>query len=180
MFKNHNYTARYKAISKLIDDNSSVLDVCCGDSKLYYFLKQKNVNYTGLDFNPTFVNNSKRRGIDARIFNLNTDKLPQSEFVVFQASLYQFIPNHSSILKKLFDAADRYLIISEPVRNYAQSNKKIISFIGKILNNPGDSIKTHRFSLQTLKDALAPYKSYIINESILKGNIECLIVIRKY
>ena len=179
MFREH-YTQRYKAISNLIESNSSVLDVCCGDSKLYSFLERKQIDYLGLDFNPTFIKVSKRRGIQARMFDLYDDDLPKADFVVIQASLYQFIPDHNIILQKLFNAAKRYLIIAEPIKNYAQSKWKVVSLLGKLLNNPaGDGMKMHRFNLITLKEAMRPFEKNIVEEFMMLGNIEYVFVVKK-
>lgn len=178
MFKKY-YTDRYKAIKNVIDNNSSVVDVCCGDSKLYAFLKCKNINYLGLDFNQTFIKFSNKRGINVRLFDIYKDEIPVSDFVVIQGSMYQFIPNHNKILKKLYEAADKYLIITEPIRNYAQSQNNFISLIGRLLNNPGDSMKVHRFTLQTFKEALQPFKGNIVSENIINGDIEYMVVIKK-
>ena len=38
------YNSRYLEIANIIDNNSSVIDVCCGDAKLYEFLKKKMLN----------------------------------------------------------------------------------------------------------------------------------------
>ena len=42
------YNARYLEIANLIENNSSVIDICCGDAKLYEFLKKKMLNIPGL------------------------------------------------------------------------------------------------------------------------------------
>jgi len=178
MFWKH-YNTRYKTIKNSIEENSSVIDVCCGDSKLYSFLKSKNVDYLGLDFNPTFIKSSKKRGINVRLFNMYEDEIPKSDIIVIQASLYQFIPNHSEILDKLYNATNKYLIITEPIRSYAQSKNKIVSLIGRLLNNPGDDMKIHRFTLQTFKEALNPFQENIVSEFVMNGDIEYMVVIKK-
>ena len=55
LFK-RNYKRRYLEIANLIENNSSVIDICCGDAQLYSFLKNKKIKYTGIDFNNTFLN----------------------------------------------------------------------------------------------------------------------------
>jgi len=59
------YLDRYKVVSDLIESNSSILDICCGDCKIYDFLKVKNVNYVGIDFNKAFVKAAQNKGIRA-------------------------------------------------------------------------------------------------------------------
>ena len=50
------YASRYRAISELIPDGSSVLDLCCGPALLYHrCLRAKDVQYTGFDINSRFI-----------------------------------------------------------------------------------------------------------------------------
>ena len=175
----HSFTERYEAIRDLIEESSTVIDVCCGDCKVHDFLKDKKIDYTGLDFNQNFVNAANKKGIKTIFFNIYENEIPKADYILFQASLYQFIPRHEQILKKLFDAAIKYVIISEPVKNYADSKSKIISFIAKMLNDPGDGIKPYRFTIDTLKEALRPFKDNIVKERLISNNIEYIAVIKK-
>ena len=176
---NKYYTDRYIAVKNIIEDNSSVIDVCCGDSKLYSFLKCKNVKYLGLDFNTKFIKYSKKNNINVKNFNIIEEVIPKADYVVMQASLYQFIPDHNQVINKLFNAALKCLIITEPVKSFAQSKNRVISMAGKLLNNPGDSLKEHRFTLKTLKEAMSPFSDNIVKEFLIKGGIEYLVEIRK-
>ena len=176
-YKN-SYRKRYQSIQSLIDANSSLVDVCCGDCKIYEFLKDKNISYKGLDFNSTFVKEANKKGIRVQQCNVHKDEIPSADYVLMQASLYQFIPHQGEVLQKLFNAAKKYLIIAEPVKNHADSKWKIVSFIAKQLNNPGDGIKTARFNINTLKEALKPFKENSVKE-ILVGDTEYIVLIKK-
>ena len=178
MYKNH-YNERYEAINNAIADNSSVVDVCCGDSYLQSFFRNKNIDYLGLDFNSTFIDFSSKRGINVKLFNIYEDDIPRADYIILQTSLYQFIPKHFQILQKLYQAADKYLIVTETMASYGGSKNKFISMIGKLLNNPGDGIKVERFSLPTFKKALEPFKINIENESFINGGLDYLVVIKK-
>lgn len=173
------YAERYKVIRDLIDDNSCVVDVCCGDCKMYDFLRDKEVEYTGLDFNQFFIKYARKKGIKAKIFNVYKDVVPGADYIILQASLYQFFPWHGQILNKLFGAARKYLIISEPVKTFGGSDSKFISFIGKVLNNPGNGIKTYRFSIDTLKNTLRPFERNITKELLISNNREYVVLIKK-
>ena len=173
------FNERYEAINELIPAGSSVVDVCCGDSFLYSFLKNKKIEYLGLDFNPSFIKNSIKQGINVKLFNIYEDPIPPADFVVIQASLYQFIPNHQKLLHKLYNSANKYLIITETIDSYGSSNNKFISFVGKILNNPGDGIKKERFTYLTFKKAIEPFKNKIENEISICGDLDILVSIKK-
>jgi trans-aconitate methyltransferase len=155
------YIGRYTAIRDLIPNSSSVIDVCCGDCKIYSYLLNKDINYTGVDFNPYFVKEARRKGINARLFDINKEEIPRADYILMQASLYQFFPYQHEILEKLFKAASKSLILSEPIKNKTHSTSKIISFLGVALNNPGDGIKGFRFNLLSLKEVLAPFQKNI-------------------
>ena len=171
------YRKRYEAVSSFIKEGSSVVDVCCGDCRIYDYLKNKRVNYTGLDFNTCFVNWANNRGIPARQFNIYNDEIPRSDYVLMMGSLCQFIPKHPQILDKLFKSAIRYLVISEPVMNYTQSRYKAVSIIATLLSDPGDGPKKYRFDKNTFNEAIAPFRRYIVKEFV--ANKEYVIFMDK-
>ena len=156
-----------------------MVDVCCGDSYLQSFFENKNIEYLGLDFNPTFINFSSKRGINAKLFNIYKDDIPQADYIVIQTSLYQFIPNHDQILQKLYQAADKYLIITETLKSLGGSGNKFVSSIGRFLNNPGDGVKAERFVMQTFKKAMKPFQKNIEHEFFINGGLDYLVVIKK-
>jgi len=81
------FKARYKAISEIIPDNISVVEVCAGDGYLYEcFLKKKNILYSGLDINPVFVSTAKRKGMPFFLHDLTKEAIPLSDYVIIQAS----------------------------------------------------------------------------------------------
>lgn len=174
------YNSRYLEIANIIENNSSVIDVCCGDAKLYEFLKKKNIKYTGVDFSRTFYNFLKKKKIDIINMDIKNEKIPiKADYVVIQSSLYQFIPNHIDLVKKLLAVSKKYLIIQETVKSYTTSSNKLLSIIGKFLNNPGDGYKTERLDRKKLLNDL----NRINNKIILKKEFNCYkditVVIKK-
>ena len=69
---------RYEQIAALIPKHSSVVEVCCGDCYLYKnYLSHKNIEYTGLDFNPVFISKARAMGINVLHHNLlSNDSIP--------------------------------------------------------------------------------------------------------
>jgi len=174
------YKARYTEIANLIKNNSSVIDICCGDAQLYSFLKNKNIKYTGIDFNNVFLNHLRKKKIDVIHMDINQEKIPiKADYVVLQSSLYQFIPNHLQIIRKLLDVTQKYLIIQETVVSYTQSSNLLLSIIGKILNNPGDGYKTQRLDKQNLLKDLESMKNKIILRKDFNCYKDITIVIEK-
>lgn len=85
------YTARYRAVEGLVPEGASVVDLCCGPATLYTrYLRQKSVDYTGLDRNDRFVTKLTKAGGQGKVWNLTSaEPLPEADYVLMQASLYQ-------------------------------------------------------------------------------------------
>lgn len=159
------YKARYKNITKLIKQNSSVVDVCCGDCIVYEYLKIKNIDYLGLDISPAFIWNALKKDIPARLFDLRTDTLPQADYIILQGSLYQF-KNPEKIIKKLYTASRKSLIIAETIHTLAKNSlfaKTFLKRFGSLIVNT-EKRDSFRFDKVSLKKLLVPYKPrYIEN-----------------
>jgi SAM-dependent methyltransferase len=141
------FGARYAAIADLIPAACSVVDLCAGDCFLYSrYLATKQVNYLGLDISDEMVAFARSRGIPARRFDVRTDRVPAADVIVMQASLYQFLPDAASILRKLFAAAADRVIVAEPVRNLSSSSNAVVAALGRRLTRPsGDGYTAERF-----------------------------------
>ena len=174
------YNQRYQAIADLVEARSSLVDVCCGDSRIYSFLREKDIDYTGLDFNQCFVDKATKKGIRARLFDIRKDPVPQGDYILMQASLYQFYPNQHEIIRKLLDASSKALILSEPMKNKAHSQSKAISLLGVLFSNPGDGIKEFKFNPETLKETLRPFARNIKKEFLTANDIEYVVMLAKY
>ncbi len=171
------YRKRYEAVAGLIGPGRTVVDICCGDCKIHSFLK--GADYLGLDFNRTFVKSALARGINAREFDVRRDPIPAADDVLMIASLYQFIPDHLAILKKAYAAAEKRLILCEPVRNHADSRNRLLSWAAKWLNDPGNGVKKARLDLPALKETLRPFQDRISREFFVPGEIEYVVVIER-
>lgn len=141
-----NFNSHYEMIAKWIPDGSEVLDVCCGDATLYsLFLKKKKVIYKGIDINPYFIKSAEKKEIKVDYLNILEEEIPKADYIVVQASLYQFIPNQREIMKKLLSSTRKRFIISEPISNLSQSKWKLIKKLAQISANPGTGDKNCRF-----------------------------------
>ena len=124
------------AVAARIADGASVVDVCCGTARLHRdFLRARGCSYLGLDFNGDFVMHARRRGTDARWFDLERDPLPTADYVVICSSLYHFASRADEIVNKLRRAARRAVIVSEPVKNLSQL--PALGWLAAKLTDPG-------------------------------------------
>ena len=172
------YTHRYEAIRDLVEPGKSLVDVCCGDCRIASYLAPKNIAYTGIDFSPVFLRAGQRKGLRTAFCDVNRDEIPPGDYVLMQASLYQFYPHHRKIIDKLLRAASRFVLISEPVINKAQSRNPLIAFLGEYLSDPGDGVKKFKFNSASLSDALAPYADRIVHRGTIRKGIEQIYVLR--
>jgi len=155
------YENSYKQVVKLIPNNSSVVDVCCGDGKLYNYLKKKNIVYICLDSSKPFINFLKNKGVDARLTDVSRDPIPQADYIILQRSLYQF-KNQDKLIKKLLKSTKKTLIISESIQNLGDNtnslSKRIIHKIVPYFVSTHYEDKNFRFSEKGFRDLMDKYK----------------------
>lgn len=159
------FYSRYETISKLLPDSVSVADICCGDCFIYEFLKKKNIDYLGLDLNPKFVKHALKKGIKAELFNIYNSNVPASDYVIMQGSLYQFMPNHRMVIDKMFFAARRGIIISEPVKHMASSPNQLKAFLSNMVTRVNGNSFPARFSKPELLGLFRDYNANKIEET---------------
>lgn len=149
------YSDRYRAMTNLVEANSSVLDICCGPGILYgRYLRAKNISYTGVDLNPVFIKQVIAYGATGAVQDVRMiEAFPGADFVIMQASLYHFLPDAAPILKRMLMAAKKSLIITEPIRNVAYCKSPLIRKLAGLISDAGTGPQMLRFTEHSL-DAL--------------------------
>ena len=171
------YAERYRRVAALLPDGARVVDYCCGDAQLYRLcLESRNVHYLGLDFNAHFLRRLERLNIEARPFDLKADPPVPSDYAVMMGSLYQFIPDHRTAVERILSACG-YFVIVEPVANMGNARSWWKRQLAASLNNPGDGVKTHRFSRDTF-EAFAHESFAGRVERLEHWDMESLLVLR--
>ncbi len=170
---------RYRAISDLIPDRASVLELCCGPACLYWrHLRNRAIEYRGLDLNPRFVQKLARRGAQAEVRDLRSaDPLPGADYVLMQAGLYQFLPDPSPLVNRMLAAGRRQVIVSEPVRNLASSGMPIISALARRHTDAGAGRQAHRFTEQTLDAFFSQYAPQMRSAFLIAAGREKVYVL---
>ena len=175
------YGDRDRALAQLIPEGSSVLDLCCGPATLFSrYLKQKRVRYTGLDINAGFVARLLSNGGVGIVWNLEEDRpLPRAEYVIMQASLYHFLPTASPVVERMLAAAERQVLIAEPIRNVVDSRLAIVAALARKFANPGTGDQPHRFDEARLDGLLEIYRQrgQIVQTRLIAGGREKLYVL---
>lgn len=173
------YASRYSAIAELIPNGSSVLDLCCGPAFLYQrYLRARSIQYTGLDLNAKFIDRLVRRGGRGKLWDLRSDEpLPAADYVIMQASLYHFLPDALPIVNRMLQAAHKRVIISEPIRNLATSNSRLLALLGRLFTNPGSGEQHLRFDEASLTDFFSAYSAQIVQSFTIAGGREKVYVL---
>lgn len=148
------YAARLALIGDRLGRPTDVLELCSGDLALYRHLARRGLvrSYLGLEQSPAMLRLARRRGVDVRAFDVRANaELPVTETVIMQASLYQFHDIADILLPRLWAAAERLLVIAEPVRNLSQSRFGVARWAARELTRTADSrIHTFRYTEATL------------------------------
>jgi hypothetical protein len=175
------YAGRYEAIANFIPRGADVLELCCGPGVLYErYLRQKDVRYRGLDISTKFVNDLERRGIAAERWDLRSDRpLPHAEYVIMQASLYHFLPDAAPVLDRMLEAAEKEVIIAEPIRNLSSSKVPIIARFSRTMTDPGVGSAANRFVEKTLDELAGRYRNLVRESFLAPGGREKIYVFNK-
>jgi hypothetical protein len=173
------YAARFRAIADLVPEGAALVDLCCGPATLYTrYLREKSVDYLGLDLNEGFIARLNDAGGRGEVRNLHADTpLPEADFVIIQASLYHFLPEPRPMIDRMLAAARGQVIITEPIRNMATSDNWVLATLGRRFTNAGDGTQAHRFTEATLDELFRDYAPRVVRQSLIAGGREKLYVL---
>ena len=174
------YGARYLALDALIENGSSVVELCCGPAILYKrYLRKRGISYTGLDINPGFIAHLKNAGVEGHVLDLRGQStLPQADYVIMQASLYHFLPDPKPVVDRMLAAARVGLIIAEPIRNLSDSKIGFVARMGSLLTNPGSGDQPLRFTESALDSFFDHYAETVEKSFLIPGGREKVYVLR--
>lgn len=98
----------FSIFGPFVKENMQVLDVGCGNGRLYSALRTHNVSYTGIDQNTYFIEAARARYPEARFFvgdsvHLeSTAELSDEKFdCIFCVAVFSHIPSHEMRLQML-------------------------------------------------------------------------------
>jgi SAM-dependent methyltransferase len=175
------YNERFQSLARLIREGSSVLDICCGPGTLFHrYLKAKGVDYIGLDINQHFIDRVRAGGATGIIWNLKENRpLPRAEYVLIQSSLYHFLPDPSNVIERMISAAEKQVLIAEPIRNMADSRIRSVAFLARKLTNPGTGDQPSRFDETRLDALMERYqlRGYPVRSDLIAGGREKLYIL---
>lgn len=131
------YEDRYSTLADMVPRNASVVDACCGDAYLNLaYLKDKDVKYVGLDSSPVMFKEGIRNKVDVRLREAWSDPIPRADYVIIQGSLCHFIPHSRQIIHKLLSAADKRVLISEPIFERPRRKDPLSNWLSRLFTTP--------------------------------------------
>jgi trans-aconitate methyltransferase len=172
------YAARDAAVAAQVPDGVSVLELCCGPSRLYRReLQGRTASYVAMDANPRFVERLRRLGADARRADVATAPLPTADVVVMQAGLYHFLPDAETMLERMRAAARASVVVSEPVRNLASSRVGLVARLAAAGTATGDGAHPQRFDAASLAALMARFGPAVTYSAPAPGGREQIYVL---
>ena len=148
------YRARFSAVAALLRaDETSVLELCFGDTEIAEHCRKHGIAWTGLDVSEAFVARARSAGYDARHADLSLPlALPPCDVCVMMGSLYHFKPRLEDLFCRIKSASKRF-ILSEPVITWTRSNR-LLRFLARKGTRVGSAEETFRFDSPSLLAAL--------------------------
>lgn len=108
---------RFKIIGDMIEEGSSVLDLGCGDGTLLRYLKDtKGIIAKGIDISRTAVELAKRKGIDAEVADIESEKFQISatyDYIV-ASEVLEHLAKPERVMQKCRGKFLKYLVITVP------------------------------------------------------------------
>lgn len=159
------FEGRYRLIAALVEPGSSVLDLCCGDARLYtHYLRPAGCRYTGVDLSLAMAPHGIR---DLLVKGSSSSMdLPVSDYVVMMESLYHFYREAEEFLSRTRAAARRRVIILEQVQNRIT---RLPKWINHLLSNPGNGSGDFRFDRPQLEEVVRKVDPEARVTTVIKG-----------
>ena len=108
--------------------------------------------------------------------------LPQAEYVVMQGSLYHFLPEPSRVIDRMIAAAEKQVLIAEPIRKMTDSRILPLAVLARKLTNPGTGDQPNRFNEASLDLLMEQYRArgHDVQSRLIAGGREklCLWFVR--
>jgi trans-aconitate methyltransferase len=148
------YRDRYARLADEIAAPSRVVEVCCGDLVLHDELHRRGVlvSYRGIDGSPRMVAYGRDRGVRVEHADVRTmAEIPRGDVVILQASLYQFHATAESLLARLWAAAERQLVVAEPVHSLTTSSNRLVSSLGRLFSQTEEGAHLFRYTEPALR-----------------------------
>ena len=168
-------SGRYQSLCKIVEMDSSFLDLCAGDSLLFEKLRKTNVSYSAIEINPLLAERLKTKDVNVIIGDVMEVSFPLSDYVYMGASLYQFYNNESLIIKKMQSAARKRVFIIEPVNLFVANSKGKLSWLAESATKVNGKVFHYRYDYNTLQKRMEDIEGFDSIYRIAYDN-DCMII----
>lgn len=173
------FYSRYERLARHIPKDAEVFECCMGDALLYTkYLRQKNISYSACDVNPVFVRTARRKGVNAKLCDIQRDSIPKADYIVLHGSLYHFIPNEEEVIRKLLLSAGKMLIIAESVENMSNAKSGLRAAIGAFLSKAKTGQSKIKFTRESLRRSFEKFRPHISKWEENPGEREVIICLQ--
>jgi len=176
VYKDHSgrtWRKEFDIIIDMVENNSTVLDLGCGDGSLgEELMKRKKCKVIGLDISEVAVEHARRKGIDARVGNLEEplDFDDNSFDYVILCDVLEHLFDPLFTLKEAFRVSKKYVIVAFPNFAYFKSRLELL-FFGIFPKSPlfgYNWYNSQHIKLFSYKDFLIALKDLNFNVRIVK------------
>jgi hypothetical protein len=173
------YNHRFKDIfSRISDSDSSVLDLCFGDTYIAEKCREQGKKWQGYDLNESFVRNAVKKGFNAEVKDLlKLKEFPRTDVCIMSGSLYHFNDALDDVLSKMLNCAPK-VIISEPIKNIS-SQKGLPGKFAQIFTDAGKGSEAFRFNEKSFIEMLDKYSGkYNFSYTVISVDRDILVEIK--
>ncbi|UCC94476.1 MAG: methyltransferase domain-containing protein [Candidatus Omnitrophota bacterium] len=112
-----NFSGRYPVFAQIIEENSSVFDIGCGNGATLRFLKQKkNIKGEGVDVSHKAVEIARGEGIEASVADVSSPEFEvkkEYDYIIISEVL-EHTHNPEDVIEKVKGKFNKLLIVSMP------------------------------------------------------------------
>lgn len=166
------YQPRFPLMVSEIEDNSSVLDVGCGDGAFLNYLKlhKNNIEEFGIDISETGIEKARRKNINSKVRKLDYYNNDCEIFdYVIMSEVIEHVPNSEYFVTKGFELAKKALIVTIPNTGYYTHRIRLLlgEFPVQWVHHPAEHLR-----FWTIKD----FKKWLNSIDILQDKYNLTIV----
>lgn len=143
---NNYFQPRFPLMANEIGNNSSVLDVGCGDGAFLYFLKESKgvIKELGVDISDSGVKKAREKGINAvvRVIDSFDSKTEKFDYVIM-SEVIEHVANSEYFVQKGYELASKKLIVTIPNTGYYTYRIRLLfgSFVVQWVHHPAEHLR---------------------------------------
>lgn len=156
------FQPRFPIMEKMIDDETSVLDIGCGDGAFLYYLKERKIKIKeiGIDISASGIKKAIGKNINAQVKTIEDISKESDTFdYVVMSEVIEHVSNSELFVKKGYNLANKALIITIPNTGYYTYRIRLLlgRFPVQWVQHPAEHLR-----FWTIKD----FKNWLISLNI--------------